>query len=131
MAERQDKIRDLACRAMIALADNCWTDADELFHDDAVWWIIGQGELAHSRVRELAMNTEGGLSIHGLEIIGTVAEGDKVCVEARGKMAFPDGRRYDNTYHHMIEFRDDRIIRMHEYFDTHYVRQVFGQDVYD
>jgi hypothetical protein len=131
MLARQEKLREKACRVMIALAANRWAEADPMFHPDAQWWIIGQGELPHSRVRELAVKTEGNLAIHGLEIIGTVVEGDKVCVEAVGQMQFPDGRRYDNTYHHMIEFRGDRIIRMREYFDTRYVREVFGDDLYD
>jgi ketosteroid isomerase-like protein len=131
MAQRQDELREKACSVMIALADNRFADADAMFHPDAVWWIIGQGELSHARVRELAEKTEGPLTVKGLKIIGTVAEGDKVAVEAVGAMAFADGRTYENTYHHMIEFRGDRIIRMREYFDTHYVRKVFGEDVYN
>jgi ketosteroid isomerase-like protein len=115
---------------MIALAANDWATADPMFHADAVWWIIGQGELPHARVRELALKTEGPLATHGLRIIGSVAEGNKVAVEAVGEMAFPDGREYHNTYHHLIEFREDRIILLREYFDTLYVQKVFGPDLY-
>jgi ketosteroid isomerase-like protein len=131
MTSRLDELREKACSVLMALAANDFAKADAMFHPDAVWWIIGQGELWHARVRELAEKTEGPLSVHGLRIIGTVAEGNKVAVEAVGEMAFPDGRPYANTYHHVIEFRGDRISKMREYFDTHYVRQVFGQDLYD
>jgi ketosteroid isomerase-like protein len=131
MTSRLDELREKACSVLMALAANEFAKADAMFHPDAVWWIIGQGELSHARVRELAEKTEGPLSVHGLRIIGTVAEGNKVAVEAVGEMAFPDGRAYTNTYHHVIEFRGDRISKMREYFDTHYVRQVFGQDLYD
>ncbi len=131
MGKRQDELREKAVRVMIALAEGTFADADPMFHPNAVWWIIGQGELSHARVRELANETEGPLTVRKLHILGTVAEGDKVCVEALGEMAFPDGRPYANTYHHMIEFQGDLIIRMREYFDTHYVRETFGEDVYE
>jgi len=131
MDDRLEFLRKRACDAMIALAENRWVDADEAFHPHATWWIIGQGELAHSRVRQLATETEGQLSKHGLRVMGTVAEGNKVAVELRGEMEFPDGRTYRNTYHHVVEFEGDRIIRLHEYFDTFYVRQVFGEDLYE
>src|SRR3546814_12994219 len=76
--------------------------ADANFHPDAQWWIIGQGDLSHSRVRELAEQTEGPAMLRQLNITGTVAEGNKVAVEARGHMEYPDGRLYCNTYHHEI-----------------------------
>jgi ketosteroid isomerase-like protein len=131
MGKREDELRKKACDVMHALADARWEEADAAFHPHAVWWIIGQGELAHSRVRELAEKTEGRLAVRGVNIVGTVAEGNKVAVESRGNMSFPDGRRYDNTYHHVVEFEGDLIINLREYFDTHYVRQVFGEMVYE
>jgi len=131
MGKRRERLRQLAIEAMVALAENRFEDADRYFHPDAVWWIIGQGEVPHARIREIAQKTEGPMTKRGLIIRGTVAEGDKVAVEATGDMAYPDGRRYANSYHHVIEFRDELIVRWHEYFDTLYVRQVFGDDVYD
>ena len=130
MGERLEFIRQRACEALFALAENRWTDADPFFHPDATWWIIGQGELPHARVRQLATETEGQLSKHGLRVVGTVAEGNKVAVEMRGEMEFPDGRTYCNAYHHVVEFEGDRIIRLNEYFDTFYVREVFGEDLH-
>jgi ketosteroid isomerase-like protein len=118
------------CDAMIALAEGRFDDADKHFDPSAIWWIIGQGELSHQRVRELAEKAEGPLSTRTLHIVGTVAEGDKVAVEARGAMAFPDGRTYSNSYHHVARFDGDRIVSMHEYFDTLYVREVSGPDLY-
>ncbi len=131
MGEANEQLRNTACEAMVALAEGRFADADALFHPDAQWWIIGQGEMTHARVRELADQTEGPLVSRKLVILGTVAEGDKVCVEARGDMRFADGRAYANTYHHVITFRGDRIASWREYFDTRYVREVFGEDVYE
>ena len=130
MSERLEFLRQRACEALFALAENRWTDADAFFHPHATWWIIGQGELPHARVRELAIETEGELTKHAVRVVGTVAEGNKVAVELRGDMEFPDGRTYCNAYHHVVEFDGDYIIRLNEYFDTYYVRQVFGEDLY-
>lgn len=130
MGERQDRLRAIMCDAMTALAEGRFADADRHFDPDATWWIIGQGDLSHQRVRELAEKTEGPLAVRTLDIIGTVAEDDKVAVEARGAMVFPDGRTYRNAYHHVARFEGERIVAMHEYFDTLYVRDVFGADLY-
>lgn len=131
MGEREDRLRAIACEAMIALAEGRFEDADPHFDPDAQWWIIGQGDLSHSRVRELADKAEGPLAVRKLNIVGTIAEGDRVAVEARGAMAFADGRTYENTYHHSLRFVGDRIVSIHEYFDTLYVRDVFGEALYE
>src|SRR3546814_8096674 len=74
MDDRLEFLRKLACDAMIALAENRWVDADEAFHPHATWWIIGQGELSHARVRALATETEGQLTKHDLRVMGTRSE---------------------------------------------------------
>lgn len=123
--------RATAVKAMYALFENHFDSADTYFHPEARWWIIGQGDMPHERVRELAHKTEGGHSAAKLTILDTVAEGDKVSVEAVGNMTLKDGRPYQNTYHHVLEFRDGLIYRLREYFDTAYVRKVFGETLYD
>src|SRR3546814_6450684 len=77
-------LREIACKTMIALAEGDFAKSDANFHPDAQWWIIGQGDLSHSRVRELAEQTEGPAMLRQLNIKGTVAEGNKVAVAARG-----------------------------------------------
>lgn len=123
--------RESAINAMQALFENYFDSADSYFHPDARWWIIGQGDLSHEAVRALAHKTEGGHTSAKLTIIGTVAEGNKVCVEARGDMILQDGRPYQNTYHHVLEFKDGLIYRINEYFDTAYVKSLFGETLYD
>src|SRR3546814_12556552 len=61
-------LREIACKTMIALAEGDFAKADANFHPDAQWWIIGQGDLSHSRVRELAEQTEGPAMLRQLNI---------------------------------------------------------------
>lgn len=67
----------------------------------------------------------------GIDILSTVVENDKVSIEISGDMLLKDGRRYMNSYHHLIEFKDGLIFRVKEYFDTAYVRAMFGNTFYD
>src|SRR3546814_8108750 len=67
-------LREIACKTMIALAEGDFAKADANFHPDAQWWIIGQGDLSHSRVRELAEQTEGPAMLRQLNITGTRSE---------------------------------------------------------
>ena len=64
-------------------------------------------------------------------VLNTVAEGNKVCIEAVGDMKLRDGRNYRNTYHHVVEFEDGLIVSIREYFDTAYVKEMFGQHLYE
>ena len=123
--------RQTAVKAMQALFENHFDSADNYFHPQARWWIIGQGDLSHEAVRALAHKTEGGHTAAKLTILDTVAEANKVCVEAQGDMILQDGRPYQNTYHHVLEFKDGLIYRIREYFDTNYVRRLFGETLYD
>lgn len=126
-----DELRTRATDCMHALFDNDWQTADGYFHPDANWWIIGQGTMPHARIREIATQLEGGHTYAKLTILNTVAEGNTVSVEAVGDMTLRDGRKYCNTYHHLIHFRDGKIIEFREYLDTHYLREVFGEQIYD
>ncbi|MEA3300457.1 MAG: nuclear transport factor 2 family protein [Pseudomonadota bacterium] len=122
--------RATAIKAMRALFEHHFDSADAYFHPEARWWIIGQGDMSHERVREIAHQTEGGHRSARLTILDTVAEGDKVCVEAVGDMILADSRPYRNSYHHVLEFRDGLIHRFREYFDTAYVQRTFGDGLY-
>ncbi len=58
-------------------------------------------------------------------IDGMVAEGNKVAVEARSDGMHISGKRYQNRYHFLFEFRDDgKLQRLKEYMDTEAVSDV-------
>lgn len=58
------------------------------------------------------------------DFLNLTAEDDRVAVEAKGRSTLLDGTAYDNQYHFLIFFRDDKICRMHEYLDTKLVDTV-------
>lgn len=56
---------------------------------------------------------------------GMIAEGGKVAVEARSEGMHISGKRYQNRYHFLFEFRDDgKLQRLKEYMDTEAVTDV-------
>jgi ketosteroid isomerase-like protein len=54
------------------------------------------------------------------ETVSITAEDDRVAIEMIGRGALRSGRPYENHYHFLMRVEDQRIIRVHEYVDTHY-----------
>ena len=61
-----------------------------------------------------------------MEVKGVTAEGERVAVEAESFFELNDGRRYNNTYHFLFEFRDGRICCAKEYNDSGYAAATLG-----
>jgi uncharacterized protein (TIGR02246 family) len=57
-------------------------------------------------------------------VLGMVAEGNKVAVEATSEGEHVSGQIYTNEYHFLFEFRDDKVLRLKEYMDTEQVTDV-------
>lgn len=75
----------------------------------------------HKRIHEIVV----GSMPNGLRITPTsiVAQGDKVCVEAKGTATTGAGREYNNRYHFAFEIRDGKIQAVREYLDTLYLAE--------
>ena len=101
--------------------------------EDATVWIIGRPDLfsaAGVRSRADMERIWTGLFSHmtdGLEmrVIGMVAEDDKVAAEIRSHAQLTDGRVYENQYHMLFTFRDDKIAEIKEYADTLLIQHMF------
>jgi ketosteroid isomerase-like protein len=65
---------------------------------------------------------------YDLEVLGAVAEGDSVAVELRHRGRTRDGRPYQTDYHVLYQLRDGRIQHVREYFDSLYVRRLYGDE---
>jgi uncharacterized protein len=54
------------------------------------------------------------------------AQDDRVSVVADGTMPLKSGGSYDQTYHWLFKFRDDKIVEILEYIDILEVWKAFG-----
>lgn len=69
---------------------------------------------------------ESGTSHYDIEVLRAIAEDDAVAVEMRHRGTTRDGRPYESDYHVLYALRDGLIREVHEYFDSLYVRRLYG-----
>jgi uncharacterized protein len=97
-----------------------------LVTEDFQWWSPTTGYADTAKMRELVAALEPIMPrMPDITVTATTAEGDRVAIEAFGSCELTNGRRYDNTYHFLIELRDGRICRIKEYSDTKLVHDSF------
>lgn len=105
----------------------------ELMTEDATWLLPGKpenipsaglynkerlGKLFHIMFKRL----KDGLK---MTIKSSIAEGDKVALEADSYGELTNGRIYQQTYHFLMEFRDGKISAVREYLDTQHAFAVW------
>lgn len=101
-------------------------------HEDLDWWVPGDAKMSGHRNRAAMLKlVEGlsGFSDSGMPFrpTGFIVEGHRAAVEAWSEVRFRDGRHYRNEYHLLVEFRDGKIWRVKQYFDTKKVADIFGE----
>jgi len=100
-----------------------------MMSDDVQWWIAGKpGAIATAGVHDKEFMTRlfhrmlrqlvDGLRF---DVLGTVADGDRVAIELVSHGTLYDGRVYNNEYHTLLTFRDGKIVAVREYLDTAHV----------
>ncbi len=57
-------------------------------------------------------------------VLGMIAEGEKVAVEAESEGEHISGQTYTNEYHFLFEFKKGELIKLKEYMDTEQVTDV-------
>jgi len=97
------------------------------FTEDAIWWMLGRGELPIDAFAEMQRNLTRQLLAGDGEMVvhGVTAEGDRVAVEAECSVPLKGGRTYHTDYHFLFRFRDGRICQVKEYYDTAAAQQAF------
>lgn len=117
--------KNVARRYMQAVVDGDIGTVEALQHPDCTWWILGFGDM--SRQAFIDSVRDGLLTAHKrvAEIIGITAEGDRVAVEVRGEMTFPNSV-YRNEYHNLLIVRDGLIVSGKEYMDTRAAAAAFA-----
>lgn len=106
----------------------------DLTTENFSWWIAGKTDYlqtAGEHDKEFFIGFFGGgadLFPNGAEfnVVGMVAEGDKVAAEANMKATTAMGTVYDNSYHFLFTIADGKIARMKEYMDTYHAKTTFG-----
>ena len=111
-----------------------WPGALDLMADDIQYWLGGKpGQNATSgRVHGKAEMADIFRRMHEamtgplrMKVKGTVAEGDKVAVEAESRGELRNGKVYEQEYHVLMTIRDGRIAAAREYLDTQHVQAVW------
>lgn len=72
--------------------------------------------------------SEKASSAYSITPTAWTVDGERVAVEARGRMELEDGRVYDNFYHLLYVVQDGQITQAHHYYDTAHFYAIFGPD---
>ena len=105
----------------------------DLLAHDCTYWLAGKpGSNATTGLRtkeemadifrRMAERMEGPLR---MTVDGTVAEGDKVAVQARSRGQLRNGRVYEQEYHVLMTIRGGEIASAREYMDTQHVQDIW------
>lgn len=105
----------------------------DLMSEDITYWLAGKpGSNATAGARTKAEMADifrrMGNAMTGrlrMTVKGTVAEGDKVAVEAVSRGELRNGRVYEQEYHVLFTLRDGRIAAAREYMDTAHVQAIW------
>lgn len=114
-----------------AFSESRFADALESMDEHGTWWVAGStdisGTYSKKEFLELASGVAGGTKagIH-LSPTGITAEGNRVAVEAISDGETMAGKRYQNKYHFLFEFKNQKFVAVREYMDPMHVREVFG-----
>jgi ketosteroid isomerase-like protein len=105
-----------------------------LMSEDCSYWLAGKpgsnatAGRAHSKAEMADVFRRMGEAMTGplrMSVKGTVAEGDKVAVEATSRGELRNGRVYEQEYHVLMTIRDGKIAAAREYMDTQHVQSIW------
>jgi ketosteroid isomerase-like protein len=118
--------KDIATKFVTTMREHSGFD-EALVSDDLTWRTASGAVMDKPTLKSLLGNVKKRMpEFPEMIVTGVTAEGDRVAVEAEGKCALPNGKRYDNTYHFLLRIRDGRIFEVREYADTLLVVRTFG-----
>ena len=104
-----------------------------LMTEDATWRIPGKQELlptaglyTKERIARLFRRMLDALPTGlRMNVISSLAEGDRVALEVTSSGDLKNGRLYRQEYHFLLEFRDGKICAVREYLDTQHAHDVW------
>jgi uncharacterized protein len=121
-----EKNREVAIKFITTMADHGGLD-ESLVTPDFQWWAsYHHGLMNCAEIKAMVASLTQMPQLPRMNIVATTAEGDRVALEVAGKCTLPDGRPYDNWYHFVLLFRDDRVRMVREYCDTKLAADTFS-----
>ena len=105
----------------------------DLMAEDITYWLAGKpgsnatsGERTKAEMGDIFRRMESAMTGRlRMAVKGTVAEGDKVAVEATSRGELRNGRVYAQEYHVLFTLRDGKIVGAREYMDTAHVNAIW------
>jgi ketosteroid isomerase-like protein len=98
---------------------------ESLLSEDVEWWLMGIGTFSLAQIKEVIgrfpYDPENPIIVKAEYV---TAEEDRVSVTARGTGKLLDGRDYTNTYSYVFFVRDAKIVKILEYYDSFYARNM-------
>ncbi|MCZ6830316.1 MAG: nuclear transport factor 2 family protein [Gammaproteobacteria bacterium] len=101
----------------------------EAYTEDGQVWTMGNTMISGKYSKEQIKGFADGIYEafpQGLRfnIVGMVAEGDRVAVEAESEGAHASGVNCNNHYHFLFTLRDGKVVQLKEYMDTELATEV-------
>jgi ketosteroid isomerase-like protein len=106
----------------------------DLLADDCRYWLAGKpgtnatAGIAQTKAQMADIFRRMNDAMTGplrMQVKGTVAEGDKVAVEATSRGELKNGKVYEQEYHLLLTIRDGKIATAREYMDTAHVNAIW------
>lgn len=112
-------------------------DADammRLVDENCQWWVAG---FPRERTMSRQQMVRGVKAIidqvlpggFNMSVLGIIAEGDRVAVEAESKAYTVANKLYNNFYHFLFVFRDGKVVLGREYTNPSHAIEVLGDVV--
>lgn len=94
-------------------------------HPDVRWWSVDCEQTMEGIMHmggEIHKHIVGPFNI----LPGTMtAEADRVAVEAHSDIQMDNGTQYRNHYQFLLQFEGDKIIRVHEHYDSAHANKIW------
>lgn len=126
--DRANKNREIAKKVVEAFGSGDLATIREYVHEDVDWQVLGIGTMTRAEVLQAAGNVAVGTISTSMTIANTIAQDDRVAVEAVGDMQFANGISYCNSYCFTFRLADGMVIETREYLDTALIERTFGTD---